>query len=188
MLKEEAHFPTNYKKVDGFVWKDLTGRMAGSAQPGMFSLAVHDDIKLIRLQSGLSPQEAKVDVAILSELSSLYNDGIRTIYCVCDRAARKTELLKYLWESLYTGTQYLTQVNGVNIKVEDFNGFSIEQLKAIAQDAQDRISRGESILVHCRGGLGRTGTALSAIFMKMFNETDVDQAIAYIRAVFSPIL
>ena len=49
------------------------------------------------------------------------------------------------------------------------------------QDVVQRMERGQNVVVHCRGGLGRTGT-LAACVLVALGRHSADEAIAAVRA------
>lgn len=58
-------------------------------------------------------------------------------------------------------------------------GEVIEKWQAIRSDLIKRISRGESVFIHCKGGLGRTGT-IAAELLLCFGE-DIESAMKRVR-------
>lgn len=44
------------------------------------------------------------------------------------------------------------------------------------------LARGQRVVVHCKGGLGRAGTVACRLLMEMEPETDVEQALGRVRA------
>jgi len=52
------------------------------------------------------------------------------------------------------------------------------------REAHSRAEQGERVEVVCRGGIGRTGTALAA--MAVLDGVDPDQAVAWVRAGYHP--
>jgi protein-tyrosine phosphatase len=56
-----------------------------------------------------------------------------------------------------------------------------ERFEAFVQDVVRRLEQGQKIVVHCRGGLGRTGT-LAACVLVALGHHFADEAIAAVRA------
>ena len=186
-MKEHSVLPYNYKTLDGEEWRNFSGKLAGCAQPGSHSYGDLEDSKiLVNLKKGQSPENAGVDENLISNLDAIYAQGVRTIYnLVLPPSDRDPELIKQLWETKFRDTKYVTEIKGVSTAVEDFTPPTQEQLQLISNDAIEKMRNGENVLVHCRGGMGRTGTILSAIYMKAHEQYDADKAISYIRKNYS---
>lgn len=55
------------------------------------------------------------------------------------------------------------------------------QWRRVAQGLHERLLHGERLLVHCKGGLGRTGTIAAMLLVEL--DVDVEEAIGAVRAV-----
>jgi protein tyrosine/serine phosphatase len=55
-----------------------------------------------------------------------------------------------------------------------------ERFQAFAQDVVQRLVRGQNVVAHCRGGLGRTGTLVACVLIALGRHT-ADEAIAAVR-------
>lgn len=55
-----------------------------------------------------------------------------------------------------------------------------ERFEAFVQDVVQRLEEGQNVVVHCRGGLGRTGT-LAACVLVAVGRHSADEAIAAVR-------
>jgi protein-tyrosine phosphatase len=58
-----------------------------------------------------------------------------------------------------------------------------EQLRAVLTEAWER-SAGERVEIACRGGTGRTGTALACL--AVLDGVPPDEAVAFVRAGYRP--
>jgi len=68
------------------------------------------------------------------------------------------------------------------IPVTNFKGATISQFRTFFQICQTALARDESVVVHCRGGRGRTGMFLAAYLMK-FEDQDAQTAIKVVRSL-----
>lgn len=166
------------------------GKLYGSAQPGSSTKpSITDDVLLSELASGADIKN--LDEKLYKELEALHDAGIRTIYNLLDHShndtiSRNPLLIKYLWENHFADTKYITEIHGTSTSVENAEAHSQAQIELITNDAAARINNGENILVHCLGGTGRTGAILAAIYMKLKNIPDADQAVGYVRTHYNP--
>ena len=53
----------------------------------------------------------------------------------------------------------------LHVPIDDMEAPSIEQATALCREIDDLIARGEAVAVHCRAGLGRTGTVLACVLI-----------------------
>ncbi len=134
------------------------------------------------LNNGATLEDAGVPDKLMPHLISLYEEGIRVIY---NLTSSPSTLTQYLWENKFDDTtSYITHINDLPTSILDNESPSQEQLKAITSDVIERMQNGQNILVHCDGGLGRTGTVLSAVYMKAMKEYNGREAMKYIRAEY----
>ncbi len=157
----------------------LPGQMAGSAQPG--GGASGDESTIERIKHGSTPEGAGVPARLISHLRYLDEHNIQTIYNLLNHP---DPLVKYLWENTFKKT-YVTKINEIPTAINNGEAPSQEQLQSIADDAITRMNNGENILVHCAGGVGRTGTILATIYMKATRNYNHLEAIDYIRTNYS---
>jgi len=68
------------------------------------------------------------------------------------------------------------------VPIQEFQGASVAQFQRFFDVCESAVERGEAILVHCRGGRGRTGMMLAAFLIK-FEEMSVNDAVQAVRAL-----
>jgi protein-tyrosine phosphatase len=56
-----------------------------------------------------------------------------------------------------------------------------EGFEAFVQDVVQRPEQGQNVVIHCRGGLGRTGTVAACVLVALGRHS-ADEAIAVVRA------
>lgn len=179
----ENNLPVNYKVIDHSMWEVSTGRIAGSAQPGYYYISdISDKEILLGLKKEHVIKTPTPDNWIISELQGLDNIDVNVIYSLATSSYdRDPEILKWIWQNIYN-REFITEIDGVKIGVEDFHASTFEQLDRISDDAMTRLKQDKNILITCGAGVGRTGTALAAIYMKVNDKYDAEEAITYIRS------
>jgi atypical dual specificity phosphatase len=68
-------------------------------------------------------------------------------------------------------------INYLHLNVKDYDAPTLEVLIKTVDYVEEHIKRNLPVLVHCNGGRGRTGTLLTAYFMKKDNLTVTDALI-----------
>ncbi len=178
--------PNNYRVLEGGEWSTLTGKLAGSSQPGYGSSRSKDAAILSRLRNKETMEQAGVDKLLIENLQAFYAAGVRTMYSLSSAGSdRNPELVQYLCQNLFDeDTNCVTAIDGVNIEIEDFHAPSADQLSVIADDVTSRLAKGENLVIFCGAGIGRTGTVLAAIDMQVTGEYDVEKSIANVRKAY----
>jgi protein-tyrosine phosphatase len=174
--------PYRYNTLSGPEWNNL-GKLSGSSQPGRLSDNKNDQIMLNKLKQNIPLSKEETEDSLISNLNSLYIEGVRNIYNLIPflESYRNAELIGTLWSKMFNNTAYISSIDQISIAIEDFHAPSQQQLHLIANDATKRITNGEHILIHCFGGLGRTGSVIAAICMKLYNQYNYKDAIDYVR-------
>lgn len=83
------------------------------------------------------------------------------------------------------GLKHFTQIDGVSITVADFHPPTTEQLATVCHTILDAMEDDKKVFIHCRGGMGRTGTFLAALYM-LKNDCSAKEAITYTRKTYCP--
>ena len=67
-----------------------------------------------------------------------------------------------------------------HISIIDGTGFHLHQYRSLVRLFNKNLKEKKKMLIHCAGGLGRTSTALTAIWMVHFDKT-LDEAIVDLK-------
>lgn len=73
----------------------------------------------------------------------------------------------------------------LHVPIKDQGIPSSQEIEFLCNWMEEKLNKGEKILVHCVGGLGRTGT-VAALFLKIKNKFTPEQAIKIVRESRSP--
>jgi atypical dual specificity phosphatase len=77
------------------------------------------------------------------------------------------------------------KIDYFHISVEDYGAPSLEELDYVVNYISRQIDNGKTVMVHCSGGKGRTGTILAAYLIKKERvDLTADQAIKRIRKLY----
>lgn len=82
----------------------------------------------------------------------------------------------------WTPPAEMTKADGVEViylPIPDMQPPTMEQANAICADVADRLSRGHSVVFHCRAGRGRTGTLVAS--MLIWYRPDFEEAVRSAR-------
>lgn len=101
------------------------------------------------------------------DLEALHEAGFSVLVCLEERVPYDLEVVRAF------GFEF------IHVPIADMQAPSVEALGATAALVKERVERGSRVLVHCRAGLGRTGTVLAAVLV--MGGLDVADAIREIR-------
>jgi protein-tyrosine phosphatase len=108
-------------------------------------------------------------------IKELNDAKITTIFLLCSdkecRVVCGTDLGKLYAEN---------GVNVVHFPVADFGAWPQDEFNKKIHQLYCRLMQGENVLVHCRGGIGRTGSVIAAVSSKIL-KMDGESAIDYAR-------
>jgi protein tyrosine phosphatase len=106
------------------------------------------------------------------ELSELYQDGFRSIFCLLDERQQKP---KYDIEAIQKIGYWRYKV-----PVKDFTAPTLEKFRKFIKYIDQAVRHG-NVIVHCWAGAGRTGTMAAAYWIKQ--GLSAAQAIKKVRLI-----
>ncbi|CAO3630554.1 unnamed protein product [Cunninghamella echinulata] len=164
---EEANYHCQKESIQ------LMGNLALSSCPG----------KKVRL-SGPVRGRAAINRDLDLDFTRMKSFGITTLVCCLDD--NELEFLGAPWETYSTiAKKYDLEVFRLPM-VEGSCPDTLEEVDVLVNKVNEKIYRGENVLTHCRGGVGRAGLfACCWLINNMFCHS-AERAIRYIRARRSP--
>jgi protein-tyrosine phosphatase len=123
----------------------------------------------------LSPLPGRVDLE--SDLKMISDNGVQNVVTLVS----SEELSKYGVPGL------LERFGALNIEVlhspvTDYGLPSVEQAKTIISWVHKRVKAKENVLIHCVGGLGRSGTIM-AVYARAYLGKTGEEAIQFVRSI-----
>ena len=147
-------YPLNFKWV-------ISEKLAGMSRPGT-GAKTQDELE--------SNQESFSEEILIKELNSMHQTGIR-------------QLISLTWE-------YRQEIRNAWLKLPETQFFPVdlpnctvpEGQEKIFQDVMDIINTPDKkTVIHCMGGIGRTGLILTAYTLSLEPKKAVEQAVLEIR-------
>lgn len=118
---------------------------------------------------------------VTKNINNLIKHHVSRIYSLeSDRA----DLFSALFTTLGSSNQHILEIKNIPISIEDFEAPTLEQLHLLVEHIMSNLEDDKSVFVHCRGGLGRTGTVLAAIYMAK-TQCGAEEAIHFTRETYS---
>lgn len=123
----------------------------------------------------LSPLPGRVDLD--SDLAQIETNQITNVVTLVSNE----ELVKYKVPTLIERYQAM-DLNILHSPIADYGLPEVEQMKSILNWVQKKVKAKENILIHCVGGLGRSGTVM-AIYAKAYLGKTGQEAIDFVRSI-----
>lgn len=123
----------------------------------------------------LSPLPGRVDLD--ADLNQIKSNQITNVVTLVS----EEELVKYKVPTLISRYESL-DINVLHSPIADYGLPEIEQMKSILNWVQKKVKAKENILIHCVGGLGRSGTVM-AIYAKTYLGKTGQEAIDFVRSI-----
>jgi protein-tyrosine phosphatase len=142
----------------------VTGRLGMTFAPGMKALG----------QRGRWNRDLETDLRVLRE-----EHGADVLVSVMEEHEYGGYGIPELFEQDYMGG-----LEVLRFSIEDMNiprEAEAEEYEDLIRNIVDRMRAGKNVVVHCRGGLGRTGTVAACVLV-VLGKYSADEAIAAVRA------
>lgn len=152
-------------RVD-FVPRDETGL------PGLLGMTFAPGMKALG-QRGRWDRDLEADLRVLRD-----DYGTDTLVSVMEEHEYSSYGIPELFEH-----DLLEGIEVLRFAIEDMNipkEAQAEEYEALIRDIVDRMRQGKNVVVHCRGGLGRTGTVAGCVLAALGRHTTED-AIKAVR-------
>jgi protein-tyrosine phosphatase/nicotinamidase-related amidase len=114
------------------------------------------------------------------DLKMISHEGIQNVVTIVS----KEELAQYGVPDLLNAYSEV-DLNFHHLTVVDQGTPTLDEMKKVIAFMQDAIKKNEKVLVHCVGGIGRTGMVV-ACYLKQFHKMDTQKAIELVRTSRSP--
>jgi len=114
-------------------------------------------------------------ISSVSDIEFIKNQGINSVLCLVEES-------ELYFESIEEYENILKKYNIElkHIPIKDFNAPTLNQIIEAVKWIEFNIKNNKKVLVHCFGGLGRTGTIISS-FLVYYKRISADEAIEFVR-------
>ncbi len=107
--------------------------------------------------------------------AALQTTGADAIVCLCEQHELEERFPQYVvWLRDNSGSRAIWS------PIADLHAPSVDEALRLIDVLQQRLGRGESLLMHCAAGIGRSGTMAAALLVTM--GLPPDEAIAHVAA------
>ena len=142
----------------------VPGRLGMTFAPGMKT----------RGMRGRWDRDLKADLGVLRE-----EYGVEVLISVMEEHEYQGYKIPELFEQ-----DTMEGIEVVRFSIEDMNipqEAQAEEYEELIRGIVDRLREGKNVIVHCRGGLGRTGTVAACVLVAL-GDHSADEAIYAVRA------
>jgi len=148
--------------------KKLAAELAGYPLPEYFGQLYRAQMPL-----GIGGEETKITAAI----KELKDAKITRVFLLCSDSECEDS-----WNAGINLRKLYTKhgIKVIHFPVKDFGAWPQDEFNKEVHKLHNLLMQGFNVAVHCKGGIGRTGTIISALASKVLNLTG-DKAIEYTR-------
>ncbi|KAI9142730.1 protein-tyrosine phosphatase-like protein [Paraphysoderma sedebokerense] len=140
--------------------------------------------KKVRLDTGIVRGRLPINRDLNQDFARISGLGVSTVVCCLNDA--ELAFLGARWENY---NEYAKQNKLEVLRLPIIEGScpdKIEDLHSLVQQIDQRISKGENVLVHCRGGIGRAGLVACCWLLYSKQMFDAVRVIRLMRRRRSP--
>lgn len=160
-------------------------------------------VSLFTIKTGLAQQAHLIDTSMMENTFALYKFPIKNNFIALSPLPSSKFLdqdIQLLRSNQITNVITLVQtkelesanlnhffdqleqkgIQSYHFPIEDFGIPSHEQMDSIYHTLASMLEKGENTLIHCKGGLGRSGTVMAAFAKNYVKEVD---PITYVREI-----